>query len=336
MSDTNQRRKTNGYIAAIIAVIASIALGLFIFVNRQYVVDQINVWDFQPSSDVVSFTDRTGMNQTGIFYFYTSHPVVENAQDFNTQCGKTEQSTAILGCYTNRNIYVYNVTNAQLDGIREVTAAHEMLHAAYDRMSDSEKQTVDALLEAEYTKLKSDKAFADQMAFYDRTEPGERDNELHSVIGTEVASISPALEDHYRAYFTDRSKVVALHTKYAAVFSNLQTRAQQLSDQLTQLSDSIKKDSTTYNQEVSQLNSDINTFNSKASGGSFTTNEEFQAERARLVLQVSQLDTFRTTINTNVTLYNTLRAQLADISSQSDALNKSIDSSLAPAPSLKL
>ena len=37
--------------------------------------------------------------------------------------------TAVLGCYANREISIFNVTDQRLDGIREVTAAHEMLHA---------------------------------------------------------------------------------------------------------------------------------------------------------------------------------------------------------------
>jgi hypothetical protein len=334
MSNTRLHSKARGHVAAIVATILSVALALFLFANRQYVVDQISNWQYQPTSEIVSFADKTGMNTTGKFYFYASQPSLESTQDFNDKCGRKEQSTAILGCYTGRNIYIYNVTNAQLDGIREVTAAHEMLHAAYDRMSDDERKTVDTLLEAEYGKLKDDKDFADRMAFYARTEPGERDNELHSVIGTEVGSLSSELEAHYAKYFSDRSKVVALHDKYAAVFSDLQTRGEQLSSQLTSLGNTIEGESANYNKSVLQLNNDIQAFNSKASGGGFSSDNEFQAARSDLVARAAQLDAERSAINDKVTQYNTLRSELATIASQSDALNRSIDSTLAPAPSV--
>lgn len=334
MSNTRLHSRTRGHVAAIVATVLSVALALFLFANRQYVVDQISNWQYQPTSEITSFVAKTGMNATGKFYFYASQPSLESTQEFNNKCGRKEQSTAILGCYTGRNIYIYNVTNAQLDGIREVTAAHEMLHAAYDRMSDDERKTVDTLLEAEYAKLKDDKDFADRMAFYARTEPGERDNELHSVIGTEVGSLSSELEAHYAKYFSDRSKVVALHDKYAAVFSDLQTRGELLSSQLTSLGNTIESESANYNKAVLQLNNDIQAFNSKASDGGFSSDSEFQAARSGLIARASQLDAERSAINDKVTQYNTLRSELATIASQSDALNRSIDSTLAPAPSV--
>jgi len=311
-----------------------VSTAAFLLVNKQYVVDQLNVWQYAPSSAVEVLADRSGMSSTGKFYFYTSHPAIDDASAFNKACVKKEASTAILGCYNGQNIYIYNVTNPQLDGIQEVTAAHEMLHAAYARMSDSDKQQVNALLEAEYAKLKDNKDFADRMAFYDRTEPGERDNELHSVIGTEVANISPDLESHYKKYFDDRSKVVAEQNKYMGVFTNLQQQSQSLSDQLTQLGNKIEADSANYNAQVTQLNADIQVFNKRANSGDFSSEAAFQAERSALVARATALDNERTSINNEITQYNNLRQELESMASQSDALNRSIDSSLAPAPSL--
>jgi hypothetical protein len=232
MSSTKPfQRRSHGrsHVAALVIIIISVVVAFFLYANRQYVVDQVSVWQYHPNNAVTQLAVRSGMSDTGKFYFFASQPAIEEADTFNKDCGRKEESTAILGCYDGKNIYIYNVTNTQLDGIKETTAAHEMLHAAYARMSVGEKQTVDALLEAEYNKLKNDKEFAERMAFYARTEPGERDNELHSVIGTEVASISPALEAHYKEYFSDRRKVLALHDNYASVFAGLQAKGDALS-----------------------------------------------------------------------------------------------------------
>jgi hypothetical protein len=326
--------KTSGHLVAIIATILCIALAAVLFLNRQYVVDQLTVWQYKPSAEIATLASRAGMSDDGKFFFYASQPVVEGAQNFNKQCGRTEASTAILGCYNGRNIYVYNVTDSRLDGIREVTAAHEMLHAAYARLNDTDKARINTLLEAEYAKLKDDKQFAERMAFYARTEPGERDNELHSVIGTEVGSLNPELEAHYKKYFADRSKVVALHARYASVFADLQNQSNSLSQQLTQLGDKIEKESVVYNKDVNQLNQDIEAFNATASGGGFSSQASFESARAKLVARASLLDAERESINGDVTQYGTLRQELTNVASQSDALNRSIDSSLAPAPSL--
>ena len=333
MSNKKQSR-SYGHTTALIAAVVCVIAAFLLFINRQCVVDQLSVWQYQPSSTVASFVERAGMSDSGKFFFYASQPSVEPAQEFNKKCGRQEEQTAILGCYNGRNIYIYNVTDERIDGIREVTAAHEMLHAAYDRLSENEKKTVDRLLETEYVKLKSDTKLAERMAFYDRTEPGQRSNELHSVIGTEIANISPELERYYAKFFADRSKVVALHAKYASVFSDLQTRSQEITSQLTALNKSIEDDSARYNGAVNQLNKDINSFNDRANNGGFTSNGEFQAERAALAARADQLDVDRQTIDDDVARYEALRQELMGIASQSEALNQSIDSSLAPAPSL--
>lgn len=328
-------RKNSGFHTStlIISLIAVIVTG-WLVLNRQFVVDQLSVWQYQPTSAVASLATRDTMSSQGRFIFYASQPAIQDSQSFNQSCTRKEQSTAILGCYDGRRIYIYNVTNAQLDGIQEVTAAHEMLHAAYQRMSSNEKTQVDGLLEAEYAKLKDNKDMAERLAFYARTEPGERDNELHSVIGTEVAEISPALEAHYKKYFSDRQAVVALHTKYDSVFTDIQTRSAQLSAQLTSLGATIEQNSTDYNAGVAQLNQDIATFNSRAANNGFSSQYEFNTARAALVARANDLNTQRDRINSDVARYNAMRDQLSQLAVQSDSLNRSIDSNLSPAPNI--
>lgn len=325
---------TTGSLVSLVVVLVSAALAATLIFHRQLIVDQLAVWQYTPSEEIAVMTDRTAMSGRGEFLFYASQPSVEGTQAFNDKCARVEQSSAILGCYDGRNIYIYDIKNAKLDGIREVTAAHEMLHAAYQRLNDSERGKIDALVEAEYAKLSGNKEFSERMAFYARTEPGERDNELHSIIGTEVTSISPELEQHYRMYFTDRSKVVALHTQYASVFYGLQARGQELSVELDALADSIEAASSAYNQATARLNADIEGFNNRANSGNFSSQAQFNSERAALVARVADLESQRAAINANRERYNNLREELVAIASESAALNRSIDSSLAPAPSI--
>lgn len=274
------------------------------------------------------------MAGAGEFYFYASHPTLLDATAFNETCERREAATAILGCYNGQYIYIYNIADAKLDGVREVTAAHEMLHAAYARLGSAERQRVDTLIDAEFEKLKDDPDLAERLAFYERTEPGERHNELHSIIGTEMASVGGALEDHYSRYFDDRSKTVRLYEQYASVFKELQQRVEQLSQQLTQLGDEIEAETARYNTDVSQFNRDVEAFNARAEAGGFGSEAEFNGERAVLVSTGQALETRRQAINDKVARYEGLRAELAGIATESEALNRSIDSSLAPAPSL--
>ena len=68
--------------------------------------------------------------------------------------------------------------------MKDVTAAHELLHAIWERMSLSERDRIGKLLDAEYERVK-DSDFEKLMQSYDRTEPGELINEINSLIVTE-------------------------------------------------------------------------------------------------------------------------------------------------------
>lgn len=329
-----KKQRNGGYVTSLIVLAVCIAAAAALFFNRQFVVDQIGVWQYQPSSDIATLAERASMSDNGKFYFYASHPAIEEAEKFNKECTKQEESTAILGCYNGQKIFIYNVTDAQLDGIKEVTAAHEMLHAAYGRLSGDEKSRVGALLEVEYEKLKNDAEFSERMAFYARTEPGERANELHSIVGTEVLSISPELESYYKKYFSNRSALVALHEKYASVFLTLQKQSDTLAARLEDLRVKIEAQTPQYNNGVTQLNTDISSFNTRASSGGFTSQAQFQAERSVLLSRARQLETMRSTIDADINKFNQLRDELQVIASQSEALNRSINSSLAPVPSV--
>ncbi len=302
--------------------------------NRQYIVDQITVWQFQPTSEVLALIERAGMNDDGKFIYLASQPVLDGTQNFNRECNRVETTTSILGCYSDGKIYLYNVTDEQLDGIREVTAAHETLHAIYHRMSDGEKNEVNKLLEAEYEKLKNDEKLSKLMAYYTKAEPGQRGNELHSLIGTEVLDISKELEDHYSKYFSDRSKVVALDEKYSSVFSQLEQRADDLIAQINSLHNSIVSRTAQYQSDVAVLNSDIIEHNQRVKNNSFNSQSEANNEYSQLAARVSQANTLRSGINDDIVTYNRLQAEYNSLASQSEKLNNSIDSTLAPAPSV--
>lgn len=325
-------------IKIIISLVISMALiagAILIVFFRQHIIDQITIWQFHPTSAVLNLAQRDGMSDYGKFLYLASQPELDTSSNFNNVCKKLENTSSVLGCFTDSRIYIYNVTDTQLDGIREVTVAHEMLHAAYQRMSDDEKTAVNILLEAEYKKLENNKNFADLIAFYARTEPGERDNELHSVIGTEVASIDPALEAHYGQYFSNRQATVTLYAKYNGAFQNLTNQANALADQLNALVTSIPIRSAQYNVDVQTLNADIVAFNKRAETGDFLSQAQFNSERAALEARVAALDATKASINDDIANYNSILAQYNSIVSQSKKLYSSIDSTLAPTPSVE-
>lgn len=331
MKPQRARRSHLGLLITTLLLILSAAWLVF---NRQYVVDQVTVWQYRPSQAVAALAERSSMNDGGRFLFYAAKPQIESTSRFNEICSKSEQGVNILGCYSGGLIYVYGVTDPKLDGVKEVTAAHEMLHVAYERLDGAERQRVDGLIEAEFSKLQMTKALQDRLAYYASSEPGQRDNELHSIIGTEVATVSPELEAYYKRYFTDRSAVTALHARYNGVFTALQAQADTLVQQLEALRSTISTKTDTYNAGSQQLNEAITQFNERAAAGEFTSQSAFASERAALEERVRQQADKRTEIDRDIEAYNKLKEQLTVVAGQSNALTKSLDSSLAPPPQL--
>lgn len=326
--------KSRGRLALIFSIIISSLVLLvagWAIMNRQFVRDQLVVWSYQPSSEQLSLINKAGMNNQGEFIYLASEPVIDSTSNFNNECRSTETTVSILGCYVNNRIYIYDVTNEQLEGIKEVTAAHETLHAVYARLSDADKNRLNALLETEYNKLKTNQEFADLIAYYDKAEPGQRDNELFSIVGTEVSSISSELEKFYGQYFSDRQAVVKLSQKYKSVFNSLKEKANSLIAQINDLADSINNRSKTYAADLAILNSDIQTFNANLKANKLTQSQ-YTSQRADLVYRSNELSSERVSINKDIAAYNNLVNQYDAVAVESTNLYNSIDSTLAPAP----
>ncbi len=306
--------------------------------NRQQIVDRAMIATYDPSSAIANLAKKADLSSEGKFYFYASRPQLDERQSFNNHCNQqadSGNSSVVLGCYVGQRIYIFNITDSRLNGIRATTAAHEMLHAAYQRLSSSKKKQVDGWLEAQFKALGSDTDLQTQMAGYAKAEPGEQDNELHSVLATEVKRLSPQLENYYSQYFKNRQAVVGLFDQYNQVFDNLKSQQNELVSQINQLASTINADQANYNADVAQFNSDVNSFNQRAqSPGGFSSQSEFDAERQALVNRQNQLSAERQNINQEISLYNQKRSELEAINLQAESLNHSIDSHLQPVPSI--
>jgi len=326
----NLQKKPRRLVRSLITFSIFAGLSLFVTFNKQYILDVYHFWTYQPSAQVAAVADRAGMNDSGKFAFYATHPSLEGTQKFNTYCNRQEEGTAILGCYTGDRIYVYDIKDKRFDGIQEVTASHESLQP----VSDGDRTKVNSLVEKEYQKLSTDPRFAERMAFYARTEPGERDNELHSIIGTEVTDISAELEQHYAKYFKNRSQVLTLFQGYNQLFLAVDKKTKALETQLDELTKKINTDTEAYNSTFKALDRDVEDFNRRAESGVITSPVVFKKERDALVRRVSDLEKMRSSIDAINTEYEAIRKEYNDTVTVSNNLYKSIDSTLAPAPSV--
>lgn len=306
-------------------------VAVLVLFNRQYLIDQTVVWQFKPTAEVAAVSEGAHFSEQGKFLFYASRPELLERNAFNEACrSSTTEQTAVLGCYTLNRIYLFDIDNKQLAGIKEVTAAHEMLHAAYQRLSSDEKKRVDGLLEAQ--SFGPDEARINELlSEYAKSEPGERLNELHSIIGTEVRNLNPELEAYYAQLFADRAKVVTLSEQYQTVFTQLKSRQESLSAELNKLADAIEQQGAAYKRNLQVLSSDVQSFNVQARSGQMTR-AEYDSQRAELEMRQDSLKRQYDMIQALIAQYETKRSELASINTEANALNRSINSSLAPVP----
>lgn len=331
MSRVKSRRASwVGWSVSALLIIGSV----WLWAERQYVVDAIQYYQYNPTSAVKEVASDTGLTNDALFTFYATRPSVESSQAFNQHCQRKEADSPILGCYSANRIYIFDVTDDRLEGVKAVTAAHELLHAEYERLPDTEKRRLQPLLQAVYQNV-TDSDLEARMDYYEKTEPGEAFNELHSIIGTEFGSIGPELEKYYARYFKDRQSLVKLHDKVDQTFESLSEEADNLVNQIERLAYSINSDTQSYNQQIASLNQAVESFNTRASRtGGFTTQNEFQAARQQLVNQSNQLGDFRQQIQLNIAEYKKLLARLDAINAESASLNQSLDSTLSDAPTI--
>ncbi len=316
----------------LIAVVTGVAATVFL--QRQTIVDQVQVWQYEPSPEIAALADRTTMNDHGRHLYYVAHPSLENADVFNTHCERREGDSPILGCYRDGKIYIFDVQDERLEGIEEVTAAHEMLHVAFERLNEDEQTRIGALLETEYKKHANDDLTA-RMQYYERTQPGQRINELHSIIGTEKAEISSELEEYYANYFDDRSAIIALFNGYNGRFVTIREEAAALRTELEGLEASIDQQTEAYNRALQVLNRDIETFNSRAEAGDFTSQGQFDTERSALIARSQTIENQRAGIEQSIDVYNEKQRYHNSLVDESNSLRDSLDSNLAPAPQLQ-
>ncbi len=198
--------------------------------NPRYVSDWIALRGYIPSQRVVEIADTTTMTDKARRVFYVYDPQIETSEVFNKHCTIREVSI-VLGCYDGSGIYVYDVADPRLKGVQEITSAHEMLHAEYDRLSQSERERIDSLTQKQFQTLSNERILTTIKAYRAR-DPSIVPNELHSILATEVRNLDPGLEEHYRQYFTDRAALVTLSESYEQVFTDIKAKVERLDAEL--------------------------------------------------------------------------------------------------------
>lgn len=304
---------------SLIILILGIGLG---YIYRQEVKDQFIVNFGSQQDEANELSSRLDLTSNGTFLYKASQPKLLTAQEFNNSCRTVEKErTIVLGCYTGQKIFVYKVDEERLDGVEEVTAAHELLHAVYERMPQTEKQELNRQLILAADSI-TDPHFVELLDEYRKSEHAELENEIHSILGTEISVLPSNLEDHYSKYFNDRQRIVFFSNRYQDAFKQNELKIKEYDAKLTSLKSQI--DST--NNELSRLeitlSSQQNELNRLRSSDAQAYNAkvpEFNALVARYNMLVEKAKTLTRDYNEVVISRNAIAQDQTDLSKQLDS-----------------
>jgi hypothetical protein len=238
-------------------VLAMLLTGLFLaYSHAQAIGDWFRLYGYTPTAPVSALEADDSFTPAAQHLFEINRPSILAKDQFAAKCAQKQEQTIVLGCYhgTERGIYVLQIaSDSRLQGVEQVTAAHEMLHAAYDRLSSRDRQQVDAWLTDYYTHDLRDERIKATITAYKTSEPDAVINEMHSVFGTEIAQLPPALEQYYQRYFTNRQQVAAYAAGYQAEFTSRHQQVAADDIRLVTLKKTITKNEATLNNQAADL-----------------------------------------------------------------------------------
>lgn len=291
---------------SVIFLVALLIIGLIAAAERQNIYDWLALRNYQPPATIVQLADETTMNAYTRRVFYVNHPAIDDKTAFNRQCPDNGgEKTVVLGCYhpDQDGIFLLNVNDQRLSGVEQVTAAHETLHAIYDRLSSRERNYVDGLLMNYYQNDLHDTRILATIAAYKQSEPHDWVDEMHSVFGTEILQLPTPLENYYKQYFTDRKKIAGYAAQYEEAFTSRESQVSQDDTTLASMKTKISADEASLQAQDKTITSDQSKLEDLKSSGDYTDYNDgvpgFNAE----------VDTYNALVSTTrglITQYNQL------------------------------
>lgn len=277
---------------------------------------------YSPSAAMVEIRDNLELTGRGEFLFNALQPALNEADEFNANCHQEASETAVLGCYTNGQVRVYNITNSELEGILEVTTAHELLHAVWARMNASERQGLaDELAEV---LAENQEILGEELETY---EASEQQEEAYVRAGTEIANLPEELEKHFANYFSARQRIVDYYNSYIAVFNEKKERAEALEAELPEMREEIFVAIDAYETSARDLQGEIQEFNQCAQTvNCFKTQAEFASRREALLGEQGKMQAENDRINQMIADYNAKIDEYNRIVEDSRKLGEEINS----------
>ena len=318
-----------GMVVAVLSLVAQIgvlAIAGWGIANASTLRDWLTVGKAAETARIADYVARAGLSSAGRFYLLAARPTLHSPDTFDQSCPRREAGIAVLGCYSvaDDTIHLLDITDDTLTTLEPVVAAHEMLHAVWARLDPMERTTVSAEIEQSFTSV-SNPDLLGRLAPYESLTPAQRVAELFAILGTESATVTPALEEFYARYFDDRRACVELAVSSANTIAEISSSIESVGGQILAVEATVKAALKTYTRDKRTLLRDIDLFNSHAKiPGYFPSSSGFTRERNGIKARQSDLETSRLALNELIGRYNALVEQMAVLNAQATRLNTAL------------
>lgn len=310
------------YIRRILLVLLPALLLAVVWTQRYDIHDWWQLRGYVPPVGIAQLAEDTAMTDYGRKLFYVNHPELNDKTSFNQNCTISEASI-VLGCYvTGEGIYLYDVSDPRLIGVHQVTAAHEMLHAAYDRLGVGERVRVDALTAGVLATITDERLIATIEAYRAR-DPSIVPNELHSILPTELETLPQELEDYYKQYFSDRLAAVNYSKLYEAAFRERRDKVASYDAQLASVKQDIDAKEVSLDSLSGRISADRQELDSLLAQRRY---EEYNAKVPGFNQRVRSYNSLVNQVRSLIETYNRLVVERNAIVLEENELIKAIDS----------
>ncbi|MBI2622899.1 MAG: hypothetical protein HYW64_02295, partial [Candidatus Levybacteria bacterium] len=275
VQEASQKKKGIGCLRIVLIILATPILLFivgfaFLAVKALLDSDEKFLRTYQPTAEIADLAEKNTLTDKGKAILYRADPQFVETQSFAKYCQVKKGGVEPLACiapnpergpFAGRQIFLLKIDDPEFADHKYAATAHEMLHDAYKRVRSAKKEQLNALLDQELSKHQDDPHLAVVIDILNQKKDKRSDgvhDELHSKFGVEYSDLSPELEEYYKQYFADRSKVVELFKNGG--FNSRVRRMDEISYQLKTLAPQITTyeqagDVANYNRLVGQYNS---------------------------------------------------------------------------------
>ncbi|SFA96650.1 hypothetical protein [Cellulomonas marina] len=201
-----------------------------------------------PSAEVAALADEAHLSTEGRELFVAARPELLDAATFvgrrsdgtGTDPGADPgaPSGVAVGCYqrgAQDSIVLYRPADERLRGSVVETAAHETLHAGWERLGDEERARLVPLLEAALAAVPAEDRLHAQLAGSVGDRPESRPTELFAYLGMQAwreGGLDPALEAAWGRFVEDRAALVGVHAAWRGALDATAAEIRSASDAL--------------------------------------------------------------------------------------------------------